>query len=86
MSRQYYSLCKRNHGRAIFIRTHEGREFRGFIRGVDSRHVYIQPLRPRRGFGYGYYFPRRRFREGVAVGVALGSIATLFLISPFFFF
>lgn len=86
MSQHYYSLCKKYHGRAVFIRTHEGVEYRGVIREVDSRHVYVQPLSPRRGFGYGYYFPRRRFREGVAIGIALGSIATLLLIPPFFFF
>ncbi len=89
----YYDLCHRYRGRAVEIRTRDGRIHRGIIQGVDRRHVYMRPL-GRKGlggygsgfyagggyrYGYGSYGSR-----GFGFGVALGSIVTLALL-PFFF-
>lgn len=86
----YHSLCNRYRGRAVEIRTHDGRSHRGIIRDVDGRRVYLEPLSRRRNlggfaspfYGYGGYYGRRR---SFLTGVALGSIATLVLL-PFFFY
>lgn len=81
----YHALCKRHRGKAVELRTYDGRIHRGVIRHVDNCRVYIQPLcRPRNlgGFGYGGYGGYRGY-GGFGYGVALGAIATLVLI-PFF--
>lgn len=78
----YYSLCQSYRGRAVEIITHDGRIHRGIIGDVDSNRVYLQPLSPTRdlgGFSYGWYgYP------GWGAGLALGSIAALFLLPLFF--
>ncbi|RLL44881.1 hypothetical protein D8M04_08340 [Oceanobacillus piezotolerans] len=81
----YHTLCNRYRGRAVEIRTRDGRVHRGIIRHVDNRRVYLRPLgggRNIRGFGYGYYGGYGY--GGFGFGVALGAIATLALV-PFFF-
>ncbi|WP_099156855.1 hypothetical protein [Virgibacillus ndiopensis] len=80
----YYGLCQRYRGRAVEIRTHDGRSHRGIISNVNNNRVFLQPFGRNRnlggfgygGFGYGY--------GGFGYGVALGAIATLALL-PFFF-
>ncbi|MHB8126534.1 MAG: hypothetical protein ACYDEJ_13010 [Desulfitobacteriaceae bacterium] len=76
----YYSQCQRYRGRAVEIRTHDGRIHRGIIGDVDYDRVYLQPLGATRslgGFSYGYY-------GGWGAGLALGSIAALVLLPLFF--
>ncbi|WP_067727454.1 LSm family protein [Oceanobacillus damuensis] len=80
----YHSVCRRNRGRAVEIRTLDGRIHRGIISDVDDRNVYLQPLRRNPnlwgfGYGYGYGFGR----PGFGAGIAIGAIATLVLL-PFF--
>ncbi|MGI6120012.1 MAG: hypothetical protein ACOYIB_05515 [Desulfosporosinus sp.] len=75
-----YALCQRCRGRAVEIRTHDGRIHRGIIRNVDHNRVYLQPLNCTRdlgGFSYGW------FRPGFGAGIALGAIATLALLPLF---
>lgn len=78
----YYSLCQGYRGRAVEIRTFDGRVHQGIIRDVDYNRVYLQPLwrdKDLGGFGYGWYgYP------GFGAGIALGSIATLALLPLFF--
>ncbi len=79
----YHGLCNRHRGRAVEIRTRDGRVHRGIIHRVSPNRVYLQPLRPRRnlgGFGYGYYGGG----WGFGAGIALGAIVGLALL-PFFF-
>ncbi|MCQ6275512.1 hypothetical protein JMM81_11140 [Bacillus sp. V3B] len=81
--RHYYGLCQKYRGRAVEIRTHDGRIHRGIIQHVRNNRVYLQPLgRPRNlgGFGYGYYYGG----WGFGWGLALGSIAALALLPLFF--
>lgn len=77
-----YALCRQCMGRAVEITTHDGRIFRGIIRNVDRKRVYLQPLgctRDLGGFGYGWFgFP------GFGAGIALGAIATLALLPLLF--
>ncbi|WP_240378102.1 hypothetical protein [Bacillus piscicola] len=93
----YYELCNRYKGRAVEIKTHDGRVHRGIIRNVDNRNVFLQPLgRPRNlgGFGYGAfgpgygygagYGPGYGYGGGFGYGVALGAIGTLALLPLFF--
>ncbi|WP_047981116.1 hypothetical protein [Ornithinibacillus contaminans] len=82
---QYYNMCCRYKGRAVQIRTHDGRMHRGVIRHVSNNRVYLHPIDATRNlggfsypFGYGYGY------GGFGAGIALGAIATLALI-PFFF-
>ncbi|MFD1040215.1 hypothetical protein ACFQ3N_17720 [Virgibacillus byunsanensis] len=79
----YHELCQRYKGRAVAIRTVDGRVHKGIIQHVDHRRVYLKPIGHTRslgGFGYGFYGGFGRF----GLGLALGSIATLALL-PFFF-
>lgn len=83
-----HQTCSRHRGKAVAIRTKDGKEHRGIIQHVDNRHVYLQPMNGVRnlgGFSYGFsgYGYRGRGR-GFGIGIALGAIATLALI-PFFF-
>lgn len=76
----YYSMCQKHRGRAVEIRTNDGRVHRGVIHRVSGNRVYLQPLRrPRNlgGFGYGWGW-------GFGWGIALGAI-TAFALLPFFF-
>lgn len=78
----YHGLCNKYRGRAVEIRTRDGRVHRGIIHHVSGNRVYLQPLRRGRnlgGFGYGYYGG-----WGFGAGIALGAIAGLALL-PFFF-
>ena len=77
----YHNLCHRYRGRAVEIRTRDGRVHRGIIHRVDPHRVFLQPLRrPRNlgGFGLGYW------GFGFGWGIAIGAIVGLALISPFF--
>ena len=81
----YHTLCQRYIGRAVELRTRDGRIHRGIIQRVDNRRVYIRPLGNPRGLGgfgidyYGGYSGR-----GFVFGIALGALIGLALI-PFFF-
>ncbi|MUK90411.1 hypothetical protein GMD78_18795 [Ornithinibacillus sp. L9] len=78
----YFELCNRYKGRAVEIRTRDGRVHRGIIQHVDHRKVYLQPMGGAGGLGgYGYGFFGFR---GFGLGIALGSIFTLALL-PWFF-
>ncbi|SHF92127.1 hypothetical protein [Ornithinibacillus halophilus] len=83
----YYGMCNRYKGRAVEIRTLDGRVHRGVIQNVNRRKVYLQPLSARRnlgGFGYGFYGPGFGWGYGgFGIGIALGAIGTLALL-PFF--
>ncbi|WP_026568300.1 hypothetical protein [Bacillus sp. UNC41MFS5] len=77
----FHGLCNRHMGRAVEIRTHDGRIHRGIIHRVSNDRVFLQPIgRPRNlgGFGYGGW------GWGWGAGIALGFIASLAVISLFF--
>lgn len=83
----YRKLCERHRGRAVEIRTHDGRVHRGIIESVNNRSVFLKPIDQRRslgGFGYGPWGFGGYGSGGVGFGIALGAIATLILL-PFFF-
>lgn len=83
MSANYYQLCNRHRGKAVQIRTRDGRVHRGVIVDVNPRRVFIRPIgNPRNlgGFGYGFF----GFGPGFVYGLALGTIVSLAVI-PFFF-
>lgn len=74
----YHGLCHRYRGRAVEIRTRDGRVHRGIIHRVGGNRVYLRPLGRRRnlgGFGYGYW------GWGFGAGIALGAIAGIALLS-----
>ena len=76
----YHAMCHRYTGRAVEIRTRDGRVHRGIIHRVTPNMVYLQPLRrPRNlgGYRYGYGW------GGFGLGVALGAIAGIALIGAF---
>ncbi|MCU9612349.1 hypothetical protein OEV98_02080 [Caldibacillus lycopersici] len=81
---QYRSLCHRYRGRAVQIRTRDGRVHRGLIMNVGNNRVYLRSFDGSRrnlgGFGYGYYGAG----YGFTYGLALGAITSLVLL-PFFF-
>ena len=80
----YHGLCHRHMGRAVVIRTRDGRIHRGVIRRVTRNRVFIQPIgRPRNlgGYGYGYYgyggyggWGWYGIGLGLITGFALGSL------------
>jgi hypothetical protein len=77
----YHGLCHRYMGRAVEIRTHDGRIHRGIVRHVSNNRVFLQPMgRPRNlgGFGYGGW------GWGWGAGIAFGFIASLAVLSLFF--
>jgi hypothetical protein len=81
----YHGLCNKYRGRAVEIRTRDGRVHRGIIQRVTANRVYLQPLRRGRnlgGFGYGYYGGYYG-GWGFGAGIALGAIAGLALLSFF---
>jgi hypothetical protein len=85
----YQGLCQRHMGRAVEIRTHDGRIHRGIIHRVANNRVYLRPLgRPRNlgGYGYGYRYGYRYGYGGWGwgAGIALGFIASLAVLSLFF--
>ena len=77
----YQGLCQRYMGRAVEIRTHDGRIHRGIIHRVANNRVYLRPLGgPRNLGGYGY----GGWGWGWGAGIALGFIASLAVLSLFF--
>lgn len=80
----YHGMCKRYIGKAVMIRTVDGRVHRGVIKHVDQQKVYLQPLGGATGApgGYGYGWGYGGF--GFGTGILLGTIIGLSLI-PFFF-
>ncbi|PLR79043.1 hypothetical protein CU633_02330 [Bacillus sp. V3-13] len=77
---RYYNMCNRGIGRAVQIRTHDGRVHRGIIERVTPSRVFLRPFgrgRSYGGFGYG------GFGFGFAAGIALAAIAAIIFI-PFF--
>ena len=81
----YHGLCQKYKGRAVEIKTHDGKTHRGVIGHVCSRNVYLQPLGRTGnlgGLGYGFWGPR--WGWGFGAGLALGSIATIALLPLFF--
>jgi len=79
----FHGLCHRHMGRAVEIRTHDGRIHRGIIHRVSNDRVFLQPIgRPRNlgGFGYGGW----GWGWGWGAGIALGFIASLAVLSLFF--
>ncbi|MEH7178339.1 hypothetical protein [Neobacillus vireti] len=78
----YYGLCNKYRGRAVVIRTRDGRVHNGIIHRVTPNRVYLQPLRRGRnlgGFGYGYY----GYGWGAGWGIALGAIVGVSLAAAF---
>lgn len=83
----YHALCNKYRGRAVEIRTRDGRIHKGIIQHVSYNRVYLQPLGgPRNlgGFGYGAYGGGYGGYGGWGWGLALGSIAALALLPLFF--
>lgn len=74
----FHGLCNRYRGRAVEIRTRDGRVHRGIIQHVDRRMVYLRPLGNAHGYNYGWGW------GGFGFGIALGAIGTLALL-PWFF-
>ncbi|MDE3839078.1 hypothetical protein C0966_06805 [Bacillus methanolicus] len=81
---RYYHMCNRGIGRAVQIRTRDGRIHRGIIERVSPNRVFLRPFgRPRNYGGYGMPWGWG-VGAGFAFGVALGAIVSLAFI-PFFF-
>ncbi|MDQ0157581.1 hypothetical protein [Robertmurraya andreesenii] len=77
----FHAMCHKYRGRAVEIRTHDGRVHRGIIHQVTPNRVYLQPLARRRnlgGFGYGF-----GWGWGWGFGIAIGAIAAIGLLSLF---
>ncbi|CAH0344936.1 hypothetical protein [Bacillus sp. CECT 9360] len=73
---RHYDMCCRHVGRAVEIRTHDGRKHRGIIDRVSHNRVYLRPIGGKRnygGFGYGGW------GYGGA-GVAIAAIAAIAVI------
>lgn len=81
--RNYYDLCCRHKGKAVEIRTHDGRVHRGIIHRVTNNRVFLQPLGPSRNLG-GFGFGGWGWGWGWGAGIALGAIASLAVLSLFF--
>jgi len=83
----YHDLCTRYQGRAVKIRTRDGKVHCGIIDNVNRNQVFLRGSKGTRigGFSYGYggYGGYGRYR-GFGVEIALGAIASLILL-PFFF-
>lgn len=83
----YHGLCQRYKGRAVEIKTRDGRTHRGIIQNVDNRRVFIQPIGGAGnlgGFSYGFYGGYGPYGYGRGYGIALGTIAALALLPLFF--
>lgn len=79
---RYFHLCNKNIGVAAEIRCHDGKMYRGIIDRVDRRKVYIRPL-PAGPHGQGQGIFLWGYGQGLVIGIALGSIATIAFL-PFF--
>jgi hypothetical protein len=71
----FYNMCHRGIGRAVRIRTRDGRFHRGIIERVSPNRVFLRPFGSPRNYG-GYGMPWG-FGAGFAFGIALGAIVTL---------
>ncbi|MED0659985.1 hypothetical protein [Bacillus smithii] len=85
----YHSLCQKHRGRAVRIRTRDGRIHEGIIHRVHHDRVFIRPFSRGRfnrygGYGYGWGYGYGGGWGGFGVGIALGAIVGLALL-PFFF-
>ncbi|OCA87255.1 hypothetical protein [Pseudobacillus wudalianchiensis] len=83
---RYHGLCQRYRGKAVEIRTRDGRVHRGIIQYANNQRVFIRPIRGTRnlgGYGYGGYGYGYGFGAGFGYGIALGAITGLVLL-PFF--
>ncbi|MFC3882195.1 hypothetical protein ACFOU2_01100 [Bacillus songklensis] len=69
----YYHLCCRHQGRVARITDRYGNVHVGRIARVTRSRVYIQPLRRRGGYGWGYY-GYGGYYYGAPYGLALGFI------------
>ena len=77
-----HGLCQRYKGRAVEIRTKDGRLHRGVIQHVDHARVYLKPMGGAGGlggFGWGWGWGI----AGFGLGLALGSIARIALVPGF---
>ncbi|GAE92104.1 hypothetical protein JCM21714_1085 [Gracilibacillus boraciitolerans JCM 21714] len=84
----HYDFCCQHVGRPVKIVTSNGEVHKGIIRRVNPSKVFIAPLGQNRGlggYGYGYYGYRRGYPWGLGLGIALGAIATIAFLPPFFF-
>jgi hypothetical protein len=79
----YYHLCCRYQGRVVRINDRYGNVHMGQITRVTRNRVYIQPLRRRGGFGFGYW-GYGGYYWGAAYGVALGAIVGIALAAALF--
>lgn len=85
---KYHRLCQRGIGRAVEIRTRNGRVYRGVIDRVDESRVYLRRMSNRQlfgGFGYGWHGGYGRwggwgFGRAFVFGIAIGVITSLIFI------
>jgi hypothetical protein len=89
MSQDMYGLCCRYQGKMVRIHEHGGRQHVGRITSVSRNRVYIEPVGPRGGFGYGFggyggYGGGYGYGGYGGYGVALGAIAGIALAGLFF--
>jgi len=76
----YHAMCHQYRGRAVEIRTRDGRVHRGIIHRVTGDRVYLMPLNRRRnlgGYRYGWGW------GGFGWGLAIGAIAGIALLGAF---
>lgn len=78
-----YSQCCRYKGRAVHIRTRDGRFHHGIITHVTPNKVYLRPLYGTRNLG-GFSFGWGWGWGGFGIGIALGFITSIALASLFF--
>lgn len=80
----YHGLCQKYRGRAVEIRTHDGRTHRGIINHVGNSRVYLNPINRQKnlgGFSYGY---GGYGYGGYGYGLGIASITALALLPLFF--
>ena len=78
----FHGLCHRHMGRAVEIRTRDGRIHRGIIHRLSHNRVFLHPIGRTRnlgGFGYGGWG-----WGGFGAGIALGFITSIAVLSLFF--
>lgn len=78
----FHGLCHRHMGRAVEIRTRDGRIHRGIIHRLSNNRVFLHPIGRTRnlgGFGYGGWG-----WGGFGAGIALGFITSIAVLSLFF--
>ncbi|REK77412.1 hypothetical protein [Paenibacillus paeoniae] len=86
---QNKSVCEKHMNRYVVIQTNDGQYHDGIVESVDDENVYLaiphcpgdeRAFFPYGGYGYGGYYPRRRFYRR---GFPLGGLLALSLL-PFF--